>query len=127
MMLIYIFNLDAQETSVFKTSKQPKKVGRRRRPTSSAVIPSFVQMLPGHPNSTCRLASYLMEHIYCEAQLCSEIATLKEKSNKNQKYAKNRWAGGAYKQPAWKPFILSRPEGSHGMIRRPRFGSQTPN
>ena len=25
MMLIYIFNLDAQETSVFKTSKQPKK------------------------------------------------------------------------------------------------------
>ena len=30
----------------------------------------------------CRLASYLMEHIYFEAQLCSEIATLKEKSGK---------------------------------------------
>ena len=25
MMLIYIFNLNAQETSVFKTSEQPKK------------------------------------------------------------------------------------------------------
>ena len=28
----------------------------------------------------CRPSSYLMEHIYFEAQLCSEIATLKEKS-----------------------------------------------
>ena len=33
-----------------------------------------------------------MEHIYFEAQLCSEIATLKEKSN-NIKNAQNRVAG----------------------------------
>ena len=32
----------------------------------------------------CRLAAYLMEHIYFEAQSCSETATLKEKS-KNAK------------------------------------------
>ena len=32
----------------------------------------------------CRLASYLMEHIYFEAQLCSEIATLKKKHQKTK-------------------------------------------
>ena len=40
----------------------------------------------------CRLASYLMEHIYFEAQLCSEIATSKE--GQTQTPAKNRLAGG---------------------------------
>ena len=36
-----------------------------------------------------------MEHIYFEAQLCSEIATLKEKSNNRiNKNAKIRLAGG---------------------------------
>ena len=50
-------------------------------------------MFPGHPNSKRRLASYLMEQIYFEAQLCSEILTLKEQST-NEKTAKNRVAGG---------------------------------
>ena len=43
---------------------------------------------------TCRLASYLMEHVYFEAQLCSDITTLKEKSGKIIKYAKKCLAGG---------------------------------
>ena len=34
-----------------------------------------------------------MEHIYFEAQLCSEIAILKEKSKK-LKYCENRLTGG---------------------------------
>ena len=34
-------------------------------------------------NETCRSASYLMEHIYFEAQLCSQIATLKEKTKQH--------------------------------------------
>ena len=42
--------------------------------------------------ASLRLASYLMEHIYFEAQLCSEIATSKEMSQKT-KEQKNTFGG----------------------------------
>ena len=79
MMPIYIFLCGCPGNICIEDLQTAEEVGRRRRPTSSAVISSFVQMFPGHPNEKYRWASYLMEHIYFEAQLCSEIATLKEK------------------------------------------------
>ena len=71
-----------QETSVQKTKKLPKK---------SATFGGGLLVLFWGLKYRCfldfqdkryRLASYLMEHIYFEAQLCSEIAILKEKSKK---------------------------------------------
>ena len=76
---------------VFEDLKTAQEVGRRRRPTSSAFVSSFLQMFPRHPNKKCGLASYLMEHIYFEAQLCSEIATLKEKSKQIKNLRKIVW------------------------------------
>ena len=69
--------LDAQETYVFQTSKQHKNSAA----TSSAVCFVFCTDVSwAAKTKEHRLASYLMEHIYFEAQLCSEIATLKERS-----------------------------------------------
>ena len=80
MMLIYIFNLDAQETSVFKTSKQPKKSAAEGGRLLRLLFRLLYRCFLGIQIKKCRLASYLMEHVYFEAQLCSEVATLKEKS-----------------------------------------------
>ena len=37
-----------------------------------------MQMFPGHPNKKCRLASYLMEHLDFEVQLCIDVSKFKE-------------------------------------------------
>ena len=78
MMLIYIFNLDAQETYVKNTNKQPKKSAA----FSGRILVLFWSLkyrcFLDFQNQRYRLASYLMEHIFSEAQLCSEILIFKE-------------------------------------------------
>ena len=95
MMLIYIFYLDAQETSVFETSKQPKKSAAEGGRLLRLLFRLLCRCCLGIHITKCRLASYLMEHIYFEAQLCSEIATLKEKSKKakEQTITFGGWSG----------------------------------
>ena len=73
-MLIYIFNLEVQETSVFKTSKQPKKSdaagGWLLRLSFCLLYGCFL-----------RSASYQLEHTYFEAQACVNIPIFNDMFN----------------------------------------------
>ena len=80
MMLIYMFDLEVQETYVFKTSKQPKKSAAEGGRLLRLLFCLLYRCFLGIQIKTCRLASYLMEHIYFEAQLCSKLSMFKENS-----------------------------------------------
>ena len=64
-----------------------------------------------------------MERFYFEAQLCSEIANLKEKSKTFKKYAKNRLTGGVYIASIQFASLLRTP--AH-CLRAPKWLSSTP-
>ena len=73
--------LEIQEPSVFKTTKQHKKSaaegGGLLRQFSRLLYRCFLDF----QDKRYRLASYLMEHVFFEAQWRSEIWTFKEISN----------------------------------------------
>ena len=81
MLLIYIFNLDAQETSVFKTSKQHKKSAAEGGRLLRLCFRRFYLCFLDIQIKQCRLASHLVEHIYFEAQLCINISNFEDNSN----------------------------------------------
>ena len=91
LMLIYIFQFGCPGVICIYDLKTAEEVGRRRRPTSSVVISSFYRFSLGIQIKKSRLALYLMEHIYFEAQLCNEVATLKEKSQQIENLPKIVW------------------------------------
>ena len=71
--------LDFQEMIVFKTPKQPKKSAAEGGRLLRLLFRLLYKCFLGIQLNKCRLASYPIEHIYFEAQFCSEITTLKEK------------------------------------------------
>ena len=92
MMLIYSisFILGVQETSVFKTSKEHKKSAAEGGGLLRLFFRLLYRCFLDFQDKRYRLASYLMEHISFEAQLCSEMATFKERSKKEQKSKKRK-------------------------------------
>ena len=88
MMLICVVCFGCPRNISTKDKITAEEVGRLRRPTSLAVILSFVQMFPGRQIKKCRFASYLMEHFDFEAQLCtsSEISMFHGNPNLNPDY-----------------------------------------
>ena len=79
---------------VFKTSTQHKKSAAEGGGLLRLFFRLLYRCFLDFQDKRYRLASYLMEHIYFEAQLCSEIAIFKEKSEKTKKSKKLRLAGG---------------------------------
>ena len=71
--------MEVQETSVFKTSKEHKKSAAEGGGLLRLFFRLLYRCFLDFQDKRYRSASYLMEHIFCEAQLCSEILIFKEK------------------------------------------------
>ena len=71
---LYIFDLDAPETSVFKTSKQHKKSAIEGGRLLQQCFHLLYRCFLGIQNEKYRLASYLMELLRFEAHLCNQIS-----------------------------------------------------
>ena len=78
-MRVYIFYLGSPGSSVFKTSKQPKTSGVEGGGLLRPLFRLLYRCFLDFQDKRYRLASYLMEQIYFEAQLCSKTSIFKEK------------------------------------------------